>query len=80
MLLCLLNAILGQKRSLNAVTFRRGKAIRKLKFSVQVQYDAQQLIDTMPVAAGSSLNTCGGISPDQENLPHIDKYHGLRTN
>ena len=34
----------------------------------------------MLVAVGSSLNTCGGFSPDQEDLPSIDESHGLRTN
>ncbi|XP_066023688.1 uncharacterized protein [Pocillopora verrucosa] len=68
------------KKSLNVVTFKGGKAIRKSKFSVPVRYAAQQLTDTTSVVAGSSLNTCGGFSPDQEDLPHIDEYHGLRTN
>ena len=68
------------KKSLNVVTFKRRKAIRKSKFSVPVRYAAQQLTDTTSVVAGSSLNTCGGFSPDQEDLPHIDEYHGLRTN
>ena len=68
------------RKSLNVVTFKGGKAIRKSKFSVPVRYAFQQLIDTTPVAAGSSLNTSGSFSPDQEDLPHIDRYHGLRTN
>ena len=65
---------------MNVVTFKGGKAIRKSKFSVPVRYAFQQLIDTTPVAAGSSLNTSGSFSPDQEDLPHIARYHGLRTN
>ncbi|XP_066023302.1 uncharacterized protein [Pocillopora verrucosa] len=68
------------KKSLNVVTFKGGKAIRKSKFSVPVRYATQQLTDTTSVVAGSSLNTCGGFSPDQEDLPNIDEYHGLRTN
>ena len=40
--------------------------MRKSKFSVLVRYSAQKLIDTTPVAAEFSLNTCGGFSPDQE--------------
>lgn len=67
------------KKNLNLVTFKGGKAVRKAKFSVPVRYAAQQFIDSTSVAAGSSLNTGRGFSPDQEDLPHIDEPHGLRT-
>lgn len=66
------------KKNLNLVTFKGGKAVRKAKFSVPVRYAAQQFIDSTPVAAGS-LNAGRGFSPDQEDLPHIDEPHGLRT-
>ena len=68
------------QKSLSVVTFKGGKVIRKSKFSVPVWYAAQKLIDTKPLAAGSSLNTCGGFSLDQEDLLHIDEYHGLGNN
>lgn len=66
------------KKNLNLVTFKGGKAVRKAKFSVSVRYAAQRFIDSTPVAAGS-LNAGRGFSPDQEDLPHIDEPHGLRT-
>ena len=59
------------KKSLNVITFKGGKATRKSKFSVPVRYAAQQLIHTTPEAARSSLITCGGFSPDQEDLPSL---------
>ena len=68
------------KKSLNVVTFKGEKATRKSKFSVPIRYAAQILIDTTPVAAGSSLSKCSGFSPEQEDLPYIDEYHGFRTN
>ena len=70
----------SQKKSLNIVLFKGGKATRKSKVSVEVCSAAKKLVDTLPITAGSSLNTCRGFSPDQEDLPHTDESHGLRTN
>ena len=69
-----------KKKSLNIVLFKGGKATRKSKVSVEVCSAAKKLVDTLPITAGSSLNTCRGFSPDQEDLPHTDESHGLRTN
>ena len=59
----------GSKKSLNVVTFKWRKAIRKSKFSVPVRFAAQQLIDTTLL----SEHVQRFFSPDQ------DESHILRT-